>query len=101
MKRRNYTREFKLEVLRELESKTLAQVCREHNINPNVISRWKREYAANPQQAFSGKGNLWKEDAKIAQYERLIGRLYAEIEFLKKTLDTLQRRRSEERRWSR
>ena len=79
MKKRKYTREFKLKILRELESKTLTQVCKEQNINPNVISRWKKEYKNNPQQAFSGNGNLWKEDAKIAQYERLIGRLYAKL----------------------
>lgn len=100
MKRRKYPKEFKLQVLRELEGKDFVQVCREHDLNPNVVGRWKREYRADPQNAFSGKGNLWKEDARIAQYERLIGRLYAEIDFLKKTLDTLQRRRTEERRWS-
>jgi len=101
MKRRKFTREFKLEILRELESKTLAQVCREHDIVSNVVSRWRKEYDSNPYQAFSGNGRLWKEDAKIAQYEGLIGRLYAEIDFLKKTLDTLQRRKAEEKRWLR
>lgn len=99
MKKRTYTKEFKLEILRELEVKRLVEVCKEHNINPNVVSRWKREYKSDPHQAFSGNGNLWKEDAKIAQYERLIGRQCAEIDFLKKTLDALQKRREEEKRW--
>lgn len=100
MKRRKFTKEFKLEILRELEIKTQAQVCREHNLVPNVVSRWRKEYESNPHTAFSGNGNLWKEDAKIVQYERLIGRLYAEIDFLKKTLETLQRRKAEEKRCS-
>ena len=100
MKKRTYTKEFKLEILRELEGKRLVEVCKDHNINPNVVSRWKSAYKTNPHQAFSGNGNLWKEDAKIVQYERIIGRLYAEIDFLKKTLDTLQRRKAEEKRWS-
>lgn len=39
MKRRRFTKEFKLEILMELESKTLAQVCREHDLVPNVIGR--------------------------------------------------------------
>jgi transposase-like protein len=98
MKRRRFTREFKLEILRELEGKTLAQVCREHDLVPNVASRWRKEFESNPHQAFSGNGKLWKEDAKIVQYERLIGRLYAEVDFLKKTLDALQRRKAEEKR---
>jgi len=98
MKRRRFTREFKLEILRDLEINTLAQVCREHNLVPNVVSRWKKEYENNPYQAFSGNGNLWKESAEIEKYKRLVGQLYAENEFLKKTLDTLQRRRAEERR---
>lgn len=94
--RRRFSREFKLSILRELESKSASQVCNEHEINSVMLNRWKREFEQNPQQAFSGHGNLWKEDAKIAQYERLVGRLYAEIDFLKKTLATLQQRRAEE-----
>lgn len=100
MRRRRFTKEFKLEILMELESKTLAQVCREHDLVPNVVSRWKKEYESNPYQAFSGNGNLWKESAEIEKYKRLVGQLYAENEFLKKTLDALQRRRAEEKRWS-
>lgn len=60
MKRRRFTREFKLEILRELESKTQAQVCREHELVPNVVSRWRKAYNSNPHQAFSGNGNLWE-----------------------------------------
>lgn len=98
MKRRKFTREFKLEILRELEIKTPAQVCREHNLIPNVVTRWRKEYEGNPHQAFNGNGKLWKESAEIERYKRLVGQLYAENEFLKKTLDTLQRRRAEEKR---
>lgn len=65
MKRRRFTKEFKLEILRELEGKTLAQVCREHDLVPNVVSRWKKEYDSNPHQAFSGNGNLWKNLQKL------------------------------------
>jgi transposase len=95
--RRKFAKEFKLAVLQELEQKSLAQVCREHELNPNVVSRWKREYQQNPQQAFSGNGKLWKEDARIAQYERLIGQLYTEIAFLKKVNAAMQQRRAEEK----
>jgi len=99
MKRRRFTKQIKLEILRELESRTLAQVCREHDLSANVVSRWRKEYNSNPHKAFIGNGNLWKESAEIEKYKRLVGQLYAENEFLKKTLDTLQRRKAEEKKW--
>lgn len=101
-KRRQFTKEFKLGILQELENgKTFAQVCRENELGSSVVSKWKMEYKQDPEKAFSGSGNLWKEEAEIAKYQRLVGQLYAEITFLKKTLETLQRRREEEkRRWS-
>ena len=100
--RRRFAKEFKLSILQELDSKPASQVCNEHDLTANLLSRWKKEYQQDPQQAFSGKGNMWKEDAKIAQYERLVGRLYAEIDLLKKTSAMMQRRRAEEsKRWSR
>ena len=37
--RRKFTREFKLSVVNELESKSFAQVCREHDIHPSLLSK--------------------------------------------------------------
>jgi len=95
--RRTFAKEFKLSILRELESKSAAEICRENNIHPVMLSRWKKDYEKDPTGAFSGQGNLWKEDAKIAQYERLVGQLYAENAFLKKTSELLQKRKAEEK----
>ena len=95
-KRRNFDREFKLSVLSEMQSKPSAEVCREHNLNPSVIQRWKREYQSDPGKAFSGNGNLWKAEAEVERYKRLVGELYAENEFLKKTIRTLQKLKAEE-----
>jgi len=97
MKKRKFTREFKLSILRELESKSSAELCREHNIGQSLLSKWKRDYEKNPQEAFSGQGNMWKDNAKIVHYERLIGQLYAEIDLLKKTTALLQERKAEEK----
>lgn len=98
MKRRSFTKEFKVEILKQIEVQPLVEVCREHELLPTIVARWKLEFEGNPHQAFAGKGSLWKEDAKIAQYERLIGQLYAEISFLKKVLGKVQQLRQEERR---
>ena len=99
MARRNFTREFKLSVINELNSgKTAAQICREHNIGSNLLSIWKRDHQTNPQKAFGGSGNIWKEEAELAKYQKLVGQLYAENAFLKKTLEVLHQRRAEEKR---
>jgi len=96
-KRRQYTREFKISVITELEAGTaLGQLSREHGLHPSLITRWKKEYRQNPEGAFGGNGQAYKERAKIAKLERLVGQLYAENDFLKKALETLGKRIQEE-----
>lgn len=97
--RRQYTRDFKIAVVRDIETgKSLAQVSRENGIYPSLIAKWKKEYFENPENAFSGNGRAYKEQAGMAELERLVGRLYAENEFLKKALRTLESRMQEERK---
>lgn len=97
--RRQYTRDFKIAVVREIETgKSLAQVSRENGIYPSLIAKWKKEYFENPENAFSGNGRVYKEQARMAELERLVGRLYAENEFLKKALRILESRIQEERK---
>jgi transposase len=96
--RRKFTREFKQSVVQQLDSSSPAEICREHDIHQNMLHRWKKEYESNPYEAFKGNGKLWKENAKIAQYERLIGQLYAEIDLLKKRTEFLKQQRAEELR---
>jgi len=96
--RRTFSREFKISVLREIENGTKqAEVCRRHDIHPVMVNRWRKEYEKYPDTAFKGRGNLYKEDARIAELERLVGKLYAENAFLKKALSILERRAMEER----
>ena len=97
-RRRQHTREFKLSILHELEVKPAAQVCREHDLHPSLITQWKRAYEKNPREAFSGHGNAWKDKAKINRYKQLMGELYAENAFLKNVLERLKIRLEEERR---
>ena len=96
--RKRYTREFKLSIIREFESgKKLGQLSRENNIHPNMISRWKLEYDTDPENAFSGNGNTYKDAARNEELERLVGKLYAENDFLKKALSFLEKRVQEEK----
>jgi len=92
-----YTREFKLAILAQVDAGTsLAQVARENGLHPTLVARWKREYREKPEEAFRGSGHPYKDQAKIAELERLVGKLYAENEFLKKTLERLESRILEE-----
>ena len=99
--RRRFTKEFKQSIIQQLDSTSQAEICREHDIHQNMLQRWKKEYESDPDDAFKGNGKLWKEEAKIAQYERLIGQLYMEIDLLKKRTSHLQQLRAEERRMRR
>ena len=94
--RRKFTSEFKQSVVQQLDTHSAAVICRENNIQPNLLHRWKKEYESNPHEAFNGNGKLWKQEAKIAQYERLIGQQCLEIDLLKKRTEHLRRLRAEE-----
>ena len=80
-----YTREFKMAILSQIEAGVpMAQVARENGINPTLVARWKKEYLVNPEKAFTGPGHPYKDQARVAELERMVGKLYAENEFLKK-----------------
>ena len=51
------------------------------------MSKSRRQYRKDPQNAFSGAGKPSSQDARIADLERTIGQLYLENAFLKKTLN--------------
>ena len=100
-KRIVYTREFKMAVLSQVEAgSSIAQVARENGLHPSMLARWKAEYNKDPEKAFAGPGHPYKDQAKIAELERMVGQLYAENSFLKKTLDAMNQRVEEEKRRS-
>jgi transposase len=91
LKRRRFTREFKLQVVRELEAgKTPAQAAREYQVHPTVLVRWRKEHLQYAERAFTGNGRLYKDEARIAELERLLGQLTMENALLKKALLRLE-----------
>jgi len=87
LSRRKFTRDFKLRVINEIEAgKTAAQVAREYQVSNNLISYWRREYRKDPDKAFSGNGNTYTYEGRIAELERMVGRLTMENDLLKKVL---------------
>jgi transposase len=91
LKRRQFTKEFKLQVLREIEAgKSVVRAAREHQVHPNTITKWRQQYKRYADRAFAGPGRAYTDEAKIAELERLIGQLTVENTFLKKLLQTLE-----------
>jgi len=87
-RRRRFTREFKVQVLNEITAgKTIAQAAREHNIHETLICKWRKDYEKDPEAAFPGNGNPTSAEAKIAELERMVGRLTMENDLLKKALE--------------
>jgi transposase-like protein len=48
-----------------LEHRSAAEVCREHEIHPTMLTNWKKEYKKDPEHAFSGHGTSGKRMPKL------------------------------------
>lgn len=87
---RTFTREFKLEVVRQVErgERRPVQVCREHSLADGVLWRWRREYAARGEAAFSlpAPDSAEALERRIAELEQFCGQLALENAALKKGL---------------
>jgi transposase-like protein len=86
VKRKTYTAEFKAGIVLEIltEQKSIAQASREYGIKDSVISRWKQEFIERSPQIFKKENQRDERDQRIAELERMIGRLAMELEMSKK-----------------
>lgn len=85
--RRKFTAEFKARVVLEMlvEQKSLAQASREYGIKDSVLSRWKQEFIKRSPMLFEDDGSRnTGEEQRIAELERMVGRLAMELEMAKK-----------------
>ena len=93
--RKQYTREFKMEAVRLLETsgKSAAQLERELGIGAGNLWRWKREFAADGEDAFPGHGRLTPEQERVRQLERENEILRQERDILKKAIAIFSERK--------
>ena len=93
MRGRNHSREFKLSIVRQLVTgeKRPAQVCREHNLAPSMVTRWRQEYESRGEAAFAPAEPTATQalETKVAELERFCGQLAWENTVLKKALQRL------------
>src|SRR5579884_2678501 len=95
LKRRLFTKEFKLAAVRRLEQgASLAEVSRALEVGPNVLHRWRREFRQGPGNAFPGQGKQRWAEGRIAELERKLGQQTLEIDFLKGRLQRIEEERT-------
>ncbi len=92
-KRRSYTKEFKIEAVRLLErsGKSQEAVAEELGIGSTSLSRWKKKYGKDGEDAFPGRGNLTPEKERIRRLERENEILRQERDILKKAMAIFSR----------
>jgi transposase len=86
MRRRKFSREFKLEVVRLVKDRgvAVAQAARDLDLHENVLRKWIREFASDPQHAFPGHGQMRPEQMEIDRPRKEVAKLKAERDILKK-----------------
>ncbi len=87
-KYRKYSAETKVRIVLEIlrGEKSVAQASREYRIKDSLLYRWKEEFLEGARQAFAyGQATEQKRRAeKVAELERLVGKLTMQLEIAKK-----------------
>jgi len=92
--RRKFSAEFKTKVVLEALSErfTLTELAQKHEIHPNQITLWKREFLEKAPEVFSRADKAQKAEGDYQQESeqlyKTIGQLKVEVDFLKKKLQT-------------
>ncbi len=85
-KSRTYKPHLKAQAVLQVLSgtKSAAQICRELQINETLLSRWKQQLLTHASLVFERESEAREKDERIAELERLVGRLTMEAEVAKK-----------------
>ena len=86
MRRRKFSREFKVEAVKLVKDRgvSVAQAARDLEVHENVMRKWVKEFGSDPAQAFPGHGQMRPEQQEIERLRRENNRLRAERDILKK-----------------
>ena len=86
--RRAFTAEFKAQLVLQLirGDVSQAELCRKHNLKPQLLANWKAVITEHLHTLFEGDGPNANDQSqtRIAELEQLVGRQAYELEILKK-----------------
>jgi transposase len=71
----------------------MAQVARDLDIRRDMLRRWRRQLADDPEQAFPGVGQRKSREEEVWRLRRQLERVTAERDILKKALGIVSDRR--------
>lgn len=87
-RRRKYNAEFKLDTVMEgiRGKKSVAQICRERGIKDTLYYKWRDIFLERAAEIFEDQRNTAhrEKEERIAELERMVGKLALEKEILKK-----------------
>src|SRR5262249_8547122 len=86
MKHRTFKPAFKARVVLQVltGAKTATQVCREHQLSEPLLTSWKKQLLAHADLVFAQERESTAAQARLAELERMVGRLTMELEAAKK-----------------
>ena len=92
--RRTYTREFKIEAakLSYNSDKPVEELAEQLGVSQSSLNRWRREYRADPDQAFPGNGQRKERDEEVVRLKKELKQAQMENEILKKAVTIFTRR---------
>jgi transposase len=84
--RRRFTAKFKTQVILDLLTgrRSMAQLCREHDLKEQVVTRWRATFLDRAERLFAVDIAQEAHLERIAELERLVGRLTLELDIAKK-----------------
>jgi transposase-like protein len=84
--RRSFPADLKAQVVLQLltGAASQAELCRKHNIKPQLLSHWKDAVVERMHMLFDVNDETALLHVRIADLEQLVGRQALEIEILKK-----------------
>lgn len=91
--RRQFSPEFKFQVVMDFLTgrKRRIEILREHELSDSTLERWCKQFQERGPQVFAAESRLNSdEDERVAELERVIGRLTVELEAAKKASSWLK-----------
>ncbi|MEO7001003.1 MAG: transposase [Ktedonobacterales bacterium] len=79
--RRQFTADFKAQRVLDVLSgrKTATAICREYQLKPDLLTHWKADFVTHAASIFSDEAQTQQAEQRIAELERLVGRLTVEL----------------------